>query len=469
MSKTILTISIPILLLLHTCCGNTKSVSKTSVASKKPNIIILLADDLGWNDVGYHGSDIQTPNIDKLAKEGIELNRFYVNHSCSPSRAALMTGRYPGRLGILRVIYPQQKGGLSPEEDLLPELLAKEGYQHRACIGKWHLGHSHVKYHPLNQGFSYFYGHYTGQINYFTHERYGELDWHQNFEPCYDQGYATDLIGNEAVNYIETVPKDEPFFLYIPFNAPHTPLQAPERYLNMYNYDPCSPTFAAKNGECHTPRRPNEWGQGNTKRQTYAAMVTAMDVAIGRVIQTVEKKGIRDNTIILFLSDNGGNPKEGASNKPLSKGKSTYHEGGVRVPAIISYPNMFKEKRKEISIMAHVDIFPTILSLINSKSFPTKAFDGLDMSSILKRKQKVMDRIFYLGPKALVTNTHKLAYNKLFNLSDNIKETKDFAKIDTILFTQLTDTLNKLKENIEVSIETDDSFKAHKEWKMPND
>ncbi|MEP0369027.1 MAG: sulfatase-like hydrolase/transferase [Cyclobacteriaceae bacterium] len=201
----------------------------------RPNILIIIADDLGWGDVGYHASDIRTPNIDQLAQEGIELNRFYVAPICSPTRAGLLTGRFPDRYGLRNnVVRPWLDFGLDTTEVTLPEMLAEAGYRNRGLVGKWHLGHSRRAYHPLNRGYSYFYGHLNGAIDYFTLKREGEKDWHENFLPSLDTGYATDLIGEKSLELIRSfADEDSPFFLQVAFNAPHSPLQATRQYLDQ--------------------------------------------------------------------------------------------------------------------------------------------------------------------------------------------------------------------------------------------
>lgn len=236
--------------------------------NNKPNIIIIVADDLGWGDVGYHNSDIKTPNLDYLSKEGIRLSRFYVAPVCSPTRAGLLTGRYPNRFGLRETVIPPWRDfGLGPPEELLPELLAKTGYANRALLGKWHLGHSKQEYYPLENGFTHFYGHLNGAIDYFTHKREGELDWHDDHESSYDQGHATDLLTRDAVKSIKQYAKQGPFFIYLAYNAPHGPLQATSEDLELYGYDPSKPAFSDKEGY-------GSRGRGNLPRQTYAAMVT---------------------------------------------------------------------------------------------------------------------------------------------------------------------------------------------------
>ena len=168
-----------------------------------PNIVLIVSDDQGWNDVGYHGSEVRTPHIDRLAREGVELDRFYACPVCTPTRAGLLTGRYAIRFGMQRAVNrPFLKTGIPASEVTLPETLADAGYVARAAIGKWHIGHYRRSHHPLSQGFTFFYGHYNGNIDYFTHHREGELDWHRDFEPSRDAGYSTDLIADEAAEFI---------------------------------------------------------------------------------------------------------------------------------------------------------------------------------------------------------------------------------------------------------------------------
>ncbi len=183
----------------------------------KPNIVIIVADDLGWGDVGFHGSQIKTPNIDTLAETGIVLDRFYVAPVCTPTRAGLLTGKYPNRFGVREVVIPPWRDfGIAPEEVFLPEELARAGYKNRAIIGKWHLGHSSRKYYPLNQGFTHFYGHLNGAIDYFTHEREGELDWHNDWESSYDR--ATQPICSRVTrsNALTNIPKRGRFSCMLP-------------------------------------------------------------------------------------------------------------------------------------------------------------------------------------------------------------------------------------------------------------
>lgn len=387
-----------------------------SQSGEKPNIIIILADDLGWGDVGYHGSEIMTPHIDRLAKEGIELNRYYTAAVCSPTRAGLMTGRYPDRFGLRStVIPPWSNFGVDTKEVYLPEMLAKAGYKNRAMLGKWHLGHAELKYHPLKRGFTHFYGHLNGAIDYFTHKREGELDWHNDYAASYDKGYSTDLLTNEAVKNIKSYNGQSPFFIYLAYNAPHGPLQAKKVDLLKYGYDSTKPSFGKGGGE-------GDQGRGNSPRQTYSAMVTNMDQNIGRILQTLKDLNIDKNTLVLFHSDNGAAPGEGSSSGELRGSKFTEWEGGVRAPAIIKWPNGFKGSRIINQVMGYVDIMPTLMDIVGVNTKPVNPYDGVNVLSILTGKQAKLERNFYLGSGAIINNDSKLIKAASDNPKMDLKE-----------------------------------------------
>lgn len=452
----------------------------SSAQHKKPNIIIILADDLGWGDVGYHGSTIKTPHIDRLAKEGIALNRFYTAAVCSPTRAGLMTGRYPDRFGLRStVIPPWSEFGVDINEVFLPQMLAEAGYKNRAILGKWHLGHASLKYHPLNRGFSHFYGHLNGAIDYFSHKREGELDWHNDFNVSYDKGYSTDLITDEAVKNIKSYHKESPFFLFIAYNAPHGPLQAKEEDLRKYGYDKNKPSFGKQGREGVT-------GRGNTKVQTYSAMVSNMDDNIGRILKLLEDLKIDDNTLVLFQSDNGSAPGEGGSSGVLRGSKFTEWEGGVRAPAIIKWPAGFKGDRVSNQVMGYIDIMPTILEVAGVKSKPRNELDGRNMLPVLKGQVAEINRDFYLGSGAIVNQEWKLIEanggnelmklkeDQFFNIANDFVEKKDVKS-------QYQDAYKGLKKNIlkfnaiESSLKVPPygagrkGFVAPKEWQIKND
>lgn len=325
-------------------------------ASRQPSIVLILADDLGWNDVGYHGGDIPTPAIDRIAREGVDLDRFYACPVCSPTRAGLMTGRYPIRFGMQRAVCrPFLRVGVPPAEETLPEMLARAGYRYRGIAGKWHIGHAFRRFHPLNQGFTSFVGHFNGNIDYYTHHREGELDWHRDFEPNHDEGYSTDLIADEAVRFIERHSGNGPFFLYVPFNAPHTPLQVPERWLQPFA------SVADKN------------------RRIYMAMVASMDAAIARILDALEKNGVDKNTLVWFASDNGGQAL--ADNSPLRAGKGTVYEGGTRVAAAIRWPlGLDGGGRRVTGMVRYIDVWPTLKRVagLGDTAGPGEPIDGQD-------------------------------------------------------------------------------------------
>lgn len=443
---------------------------------KQPNIIIILADDLGWGDVGYHGSTISTPHIDRLAKEGIVLNRYYTAAVCSPTRAGLMTGRYPDRFGLRStVIPPWSDFGVDVNEVFLPQVLATAGYKNRAILGKWHLGHASLKYHPLNRGFTHFYGHLNGAIDYFSHEREGELDWHNDFKPSYDKGYATDLITDEAIRNIKSYHAESPFFLYIAYNAPHGPLQAKDSDLLKYGYD--------KNKSVFGKEKERTAGRGNTKRQTYSAMVSNMDDNIGRLLQTLKDLKIEGNTLVLFQSDNGAAPGEGGSSGVLRGTKFTEWEGGLRAPAIIKWPDGFKGGVVVDQVMGYVDVMPTLLDLVGIKTKPKNKFDGISVLPVLTAKVPEIKRDFYLGTGSMVNQDWKLIEansgnekmtiqeDQMFHIRNDIAESANVRSENKDVYETLKESIKKfnaIKSSKEVPPYGDGraGFVAPKEWQI---
>jgi arylsulfatase B len=373
-----------------------------SQSADKPNIVIILADDLGWGDVGFHGSDIRTPNIDRLAREGIVLSQFYTAPICSPTRAGLMTGRYPNRFGLRQnVIPPWSKFGVDTSEVFLPQMLALAGYKNRVALGKWHLGDAYIRYLPLHRGFTHFYGFYNGALDYFTHKREGELDWHDDSSVCGDKGYTTDLITKEAVRCIHAYAGKSPFFLYVAYNAPHGPLQAKTKDLLSYGFDPAKPPFPHKGAN-------GSIGRGNTKRQTYSAMVTCMDRGIGHILEALKDLHIEKNTVVLFFSDNGAARNIGGSSGKLRGWKFQEWSGGVRAPAIIRWPGGLKEPGRTDQVMGYVDVLPTMMAIAGVHPKPEKPLDGINMLPVLENTENSIDRYFYLGHGAIIHSPWKL-------------------------------------------------------------
>lgn len=449
--------------------------------TKKPNIIIILADDLGWGDVGFHGSDIKTPNIDKLAKEGTVLDHFYTAPICSPTRAGMMTGRYPNRFGLrFNVIPPWSHFGVDTAEEFIPQMLQQAGYANRAAIGKWHLGHASRKFLPLQRGFTHFYGHYNGALDYFTHKRQGELDWHNDEASSYDTGYTTDLITKEAVKCIRNYAKQSPFFIYVAFNAPHAPLQAKKEDLLTYGYDPSKPSFTGAAGDGEVD---GETGKGNTARQTYSAMVTAMDKGVGQILQTLKDMHIEDNTLVLFYSDNGTANTEYGSSGELHGMKFQEWEGGVRSAAILKWPAAVKGGKTIEQVMGYVDIAPTLREIAGVKTQPAKPYDGISMLPVLTGQKKQIDRTFYLGYGSLISNQWKIvkantgnprmkhAEDLLFNIMTDPSEKKNVKDANPDVFKKLdaiVTSFDAIKPSSSVPPfgEGRKGFVAPKEWKI---
>ena len=354
------------------------------------NIVILLADDLGWTDVSFHGGNIATPNIDRIAVEGAELSRFYVAPVCSPTRAGLLTGRYPIRFGAMRAVFPPWRpGGMDISEWTIADILAEAGYTHRGIFGKWHLGHSDRKYHPLRRGFTEFYGHYNGAIDYFTHEREGQIDWHQGFEPSDDPGYATDLIADAATRFIREHAADaDPFLCYVPFNAPHSPFQAKEEDLPRYAALPPARGFfqAFRGVDMDSSRDTRE-----RRRRVLGSMVHALDQGVGQILDAIDDTGISERTFVLFSSDNGGVPGIG-ENTPLRGGKATLFEGGIRVPAAARWTSVIPAGQRIRIPLANIDILPTLMRIAGIERYTGKTLDGLDILDVLTGRQTELDR-----------------------------------------------------------------------------
>jgi arylsulfatase A-like enzyme len=331
----------------------------------RPNVVYIVSDDQGWKDVGYHGSDIQTPNLDRLAKEGARLEQYYSEPMCTQARAALMTGRYPQRYGLQTLVIPSNATyGLATDEWILPQAMKSAGYD-TAIVGKWHLGHADKKYWPRQRGFDYQYGPLLGEIDYFTHSAHGIRDWFRNNEVVEEKGYATTLLGDDAVRVIERHDTKTPLFLYLAFTSPHAPYQAPKEYLDRY----------AKIAD--------------PSRRAYAAMITAMDDQIGRVVRALDARGIRNNTLIVFQSDNGG-PRSARftgeidmskstippDNGPYRDGKASLYEGGTRVVAIAHWPGQIPANTVVDQPIHVVDWYPTLAALAGASTEKTKPLDG---------------------------------------------------------------------------------------------
>ena len=349
--------------------------------AQRPNVIIMVADDLGWADVGFHGGDIDTPSLDRLAAEGVELSRFYTTPICSPTRAALMTGRNPIRLGIAYgVILPWDNNGVHPDERFLPEAFLDMGYQ-TAMVGKWHLGHAQQTYHPNSRGFEHFYGHLHTEVGYYPpFANQGGKDFQRNGVSIDDEGYETDLLAEEASRYIRERDPSRPFFLYLPFLAPHTPLDAPQHLQEKYA-DINTDLPPARSSQTDGTRTISKLLMQDSARPMYAAVVDAMDQAIGRVLKTLEDEGISSNSIVLFFSDNGGAAYSygGANNAPLRGGKGEVFEGGIRVVSLLRWPEQLEGGGRMDQIMTVMDVFPTLMDAAGLRPGEHFPWDGASL------------------------------------------------------------------------------------------
>jgi len=318
----------------------------------KPNIVIIMADDLGYGDIGAFGvTDIRTPNIDQLATKGLKFNEFYSSSPvCSPTRFGLVTGRLPRRQGIDHVFFPESFTGIPQEEVTIAEALKANGYK-TGIVGKWHLGH-HKQYLPLQNGFDEYYGiPYSNDMQGVVYLRGNEVD-----SIKINQKYTTKTYTREAVSFIDRN-KDKPFFLYLPHTMPHVPLYA-------------SPDF-----------------EGKSKRGLYGDVIEEIDWSVGEVVKALKKNGIDENTLVVFTSDNGPwliFDIEGGSAGPLRQGKGTTFEGGQRVPTIAYWPSKIKPGTVYPDLASHLDLYPTIISLTGSqKNQTTLPLDGEDITSVL--------------------------------------------------------------------------------------
>ena len=432
----------------------------TSQERDRPHIVLIMADDLGWRDVGFNGSEIKTPHLDKLAATGKRLTRFYAHPTCSPTRASLMTGQSALRLGVTRPFSKLNPNGLPLDRKLLPEFLQEHGYQ-TALVGKWHLGPRKKAHLPNARGFNSFYGHVTGGVGYWDHVHGGHYDWQRDGITVRDEGYTTHLLAAEALRVVRNRNKEKPLFLYFSLGAPHLPNEAPAEALAQY---------------AHIV---------SEKRRTHAAMVSEMDAAIGKLIDELDAEGIRDDTLIFFMSDNGGltdhrllpefvfrvinglesifgkpipgrflefmrtNMYDGAAdNGPLRGGKSSVLEGGIRVPAIINWPGKLTDADYDGRL--HVtDLLATLMDAATGGAKTGQLTDGKSMWSALAEDREIAASDFVtmgLDGKAFFSGRWKLiARNngelQLYDIVQDETESRNLASQRPDIVEKLQDLL----------------------------
>ncbi|MHC4087407.1 MAG: sulfatase-like hydrolase/transferase [Planctomycetota bacterium] len=424
------------------CMGNRQRVG----SKRAPNIILIVSDDQGYRDLGCYGStQAKTPNLDELAAGGVRLTNFYVTWpACTPSRGSLLTGRYPQRNGTYDMfrndlvdsdhLYKEDEyavswemiGGMDAREVLIPRALKKAGYI-SGIFGKWDLGQLH-RFLPVQRGFDEFYGFTNTGIDYWTHERYGVPSMRRGNKPTIeDKGtYVTDLFRREAIRFIRTH-KERTFFCYVPFNAPHGAsnlerprpgVQAPLDYIRKHygEYDP-------KDANSRTARRIR-----------YMAAITYMDEAIGQILQLLDEHNLTDNTLVIFLSDNGGS-RGTADNGQLRGGKSNMFEGGIRVPCIVRWPGVVPEGAICNEFLTALEIFPMLCRASGVRLPRGVVLDGFDMTPVLAGKQKSPRKEMFWqrrGDKAARVGNWKWVKSSrgsgLFDLSKDIGEQNDLSK-----------------------------------------
>lgn len=420
---------------------------------ERPNIVLIYSDDQGYGDVGVYGSSIPTPHLDQLARDGARFTDFYVAAPvCTPSRYALLTGRHPSRAQRLPADHalmptrPQDyQERLTGEEVTLAQLLKQRGYR-SALVGKWHLGlgFGGAQNLPTHHGFDTFYGFTAGCIDYFT-LRYGILpDWWRDEQVANPSGYATDVITDEAVRYIQDASSDRPFFLYLPYNAPHYGKGWDEQDGGFRNILQAKPEDLERVQHIEGERR-----------RTYAAMVQALDDGVGRVLAALDAAHLRENTWVIFISDNGGAPDYGGDNGPLRGAKATLWEGGVRVPAMMRWPEKIEPGTVIDQPLSTLDLLPSISALLQLDAAEL-TLDGRDMRPALFEGARAERTLFwdYRGSQALRRGPWKYIQQEdgppmLFNLEDDLGEQHDRARQHPEVLRQLQQLYQQQEKEME--------------------
>src|SRR5688572_23200350 len=399
--------------------------------SPRPNVILIVMDDVGYGDYGSYGApDVKTPNIDSLARNGTRLTDFYAAPSCSPTRAALISGRYQQRY---RIEVPLGAANLAGNQGLpatgrsLPQLLKNNGYR-TALIGKWHLGYTPAL-SPNAHGFDYFFGFKSGLIDYYRHtDQAGQHDLFENAEPAHVTGYSTDIFTQRSLAFIEQN-AGSPFFLELSYNAAHWPFQVPDH-----------PSTAPGNGRFV---QPNE--QAST-RQDYVRILERADRGVGEILAALEKRGLTRNTLVIFTNDNGGEWL--SRNAPLFHRKSTVWEGGIRVPAIFKWPGRIPAGKTSAQVGIIMDLTATILAVTNSPVPPEAKLEGINLLPLIQDGAKRAERTLFWRitgavrrQRAVRQGDWKLLLDSgnpmLYNLANDIGERNDLAS-------QRTDMVRKL-------------------------
>ena len=421
-------------------------LSCSSKTDSKPNIIIILADDAGYSDFGFMGSDeIKTPNLDQLALDGVTFNNAYVSASvCSPSRAGLLTGMYQQRFGHECNLDSDVNNSFDPNQITIAEALKTEGYS-TGLIGKWHLGDKKQN-HPLNNGFDYFWGFISGARNYFYDPNEVNRNSIRNVVENYSQtnfdGYLTDVLGDKAISFIDkNYQSNNPFFLFLSFNAPHTPMHAKKEVLEKFKDNP---------------------------RKVYASMMWSMDEAIGNVIESLKENNQYDNTIIYFLSDNGAAMSNDASPFPFKGWKGNQYEGGIKTPMIMTWKNKIKSNTQFDGFISALDIFKTSLEVSNvNKDLIIKA-DGKNIMNHLNDNTITNENLFWRKDKMATVRSgnYKLirlndTSTVLYNIENNYFEDIDLKMKELYVHDSLLNMLSKWEMSL-----IDPNWIENKNWNV---
>ena len=421
-------------------------VSCSSINDSKPNIIIILADDAGYSDFGFMGSDeIKTPNLDQLALDGVVFNNAYVSASvCSPSRAGLLTGMYQQRFGHECNLDSDVNNSFDPNQITIAEALKTEGYT-TGLIGKWHLGDK-TQNHPLKNGFDYFWGFISGARNYFYDPNEVNRNSIRNVVENYSQtkfeGYLTDVLGEKAISFIDkNNQSNNPFFLFLSFNAPHTPMQAKEEVLEKFKDNP---------------------------RQVYASMMWSMDEAIGNVIDALKENNQYDNTIIYFLSDNGAAMSNNASPFPYKGWKGNQYEGGIKTPMIMTWKNKIKSNTQFDGFISALDIFKTSLEVSNVNDELMVNADGKNIMNYLNDNIIQNENLFWRKDKMATVRSgnYKLirlndTSTVLYNIENNFFEDLDLKLIEPLIHDSLFKLLSSWEDRL-----IDPNWIENKDWNI---
>jgi arylsulfatase A len=438
------------LLIAFVCVADTAWAQ--SGDASRPNVVLIITDDVGYGDIGSYGApDVKTPNIDSLARNGTRLTDFYAAPNCSPTRAALISGRYQQRV---RIENPLGAARLAAEQGLratgrtLPQLLKNNGYR-TGLVGKWHLGYK-LEFSPNAHGFDYFFGFKSGLIDYYQHtDTSGEHDLFENGEPTHVSGYSTDLFTERSVAFIEKN-AGQPFFLEVAFNAAHWPFQVPDH-----------PSVAPDNARFVQPQD----DPTNTRRD-YVAILERADQGVGRILSTLDRLGLSRNTLVIYTQDNGGEWL--SRNAPLFHRKSTLWEGGIRVPAIFKWPGRIPAGKTSAQVGIIMDLTATILAVTNSPVPSDARLEGINLLPLLQAGARPTERTLFwriTGParrqRAVRQGDWKLLHDganpgnpMLFNLANDIGERNDLTAQRPDLVKRLFPLIAQWEQDVDAEAKT---------------